>query len=192
MHRHYFPPCPVSGSIEPPVPFGHMATRGAVPNKCGSCELLFEGECLRNLETTGRFLHLDHGPCGIEGPTNGVLVIGTDLEVPRKCVTCKFLAHDQVHGFHCQKDADKWGGFHRSLDWGDWSPPFFYLELPSPKLTTTALSMSVHQNDLLAFIKEYRRINPGLSIREAKEDFVNLRLAREKFGYGDSIGSGET
>jgi hypothetical protein len=89
-------------------------------------------------------LHLDHGPCGIDGPTDPVVYddefVTSKVEVPRKCAKCVFLAIDRVYGFHCTKDADKWGDFHRGLDWGAWEPDFIYVELPQPKVTTRDLS----------------------------------------------------
>lgn len=183
MHRQYFPPCPVDGPIEPPVPYAHFGT-GAVPHKCSTCEFLFEGECTRFFQDVGHYLHLDHGPCGIEGPTDPVRYeapyISAKAEVPRKCAKCYFLAVHPIYGFHCTKDADKWGDFHRGLDWGAWAPDCIYLELPPPKITTKVLSRFANQNNLLAFIKEHRRINPGLSLEEAKSDFAHFRTILEK------------
>lgn len=186
MHRRYFPACPVDGPIEPPVPFGHMGSRGAVPKKCSDCQHLFEGECVRYSEDVGHYLHLDHGPCGIDGPTDPVTFqdefVSSKVDVPRKCATCVFLAVNSIEGFHCTKDADKWGDFHRGLDWGAWKPDCVYLELPLPKVTTRNLSLFAKQNDLMAFIKEHRRINPGLSIEEAKADFAHFRSVLETYG----------
>src|SRR5262245_26778416 len=100
MHKHYFPPCPVDGPIEPPVPYGHMGASGAVPNKCRSCPNLFEGSCLRSIKEVGRYLHLDYGPCGIPGPTDPVIYedefITSKVTVPRKCATCHFLKFHQI------------------------------------------------------------------------------------------------
>jgi len=186
MYRKYFPKCPVDGPIEPPVAFGHLASRGAVPKKCSNCQHLFEGECIRYIEEVGHYLHLDHGPCGIDGPTDPVTYedtfITSKVEVPRKCAKCNFLAVDWIFGFHCTKDAGKWGEFHRSLDWGAWEPDCIYLTLPPPKITTKELSRSAQRNDKVAFIKEHRRINPGLSIEEANSDFAHFRRILEKRG----------
>ena len=122
MQSKYFPACPIDGPIEPPVPFSHAASRGAVPKKCSECEHLFEGECTRYIDEVGHYLHLDHGPCGIDGPTDPVPYedefIRAKVEIPRKCSTCVYLAVDRIPGFHCTKDSDKWGDFHRGLDWG--------------------------------------------------------------------------
>ena len=180
MHTKYFPACPVDGPIEPAVAFGHMISRGAVPNKCSSCKHLFEGECTRASENiAGRYLHLDHGPCGIDGPTDPVYYedkfVTAKVSVPRKCLQCRFLKHDSIDGFYCSKDAEIWGDFHRGLDWGTWVPDRIYVELPFPKINTRALMDLAHENNLIAFIKEYRRVHPGLSIAEAKQDFNFLR-----------------
>jgi hypothetical protein len=176
MHNKYYPACPVDGPIEPAVPFAHMISRGAVPNKCSSCQFLFEGECRRMPD---RYLHLDHGPCGVDGPTDPVFYenefVMAKVSVPRKCTTCRFLNIDSIDGFHCGKDSEIWGDFHRGLDWGAWSPDRIYLELPAPKITTRVLSECAHQNDLIGFIKEHRRVNPGFSLEEAKTDFAFFR-----------------
>ena len=179
MHTRYFPICTVDGPIEPPVPFGHMCSRGAIPKKCATCRNLFEGECLRNTNLTGTYSHLDYGPCGIPGPTDPVIYqdrfIVSTVEVPRKCATCSFLAVNSIHGFHCTKDDDKWGQFFRGLDWGAWAPDTIYIDLPPPKITTRKLSDCLNKNDLIAFIQEHRRVNPSLSMDEAKSDFAKLR-----------------
>ncbi len=65
---------------------------------------------------------------------------------------------------------------------GAWQPAWINLELPPPKVTTMALSQHAFNNDLAAFIKEYRRINPGTSIEEAKTDFFHFRSTMEKLG----------
>ncbi len=178
MHHQYFPPCPVKGPIEPPVPFCHLGLNGAVPNKCSTCKHLFEGSCRRYIEQAQKYLHLDYGPCGIHGPTDPVLYedqfIRSKVEIPRKCLRCRFLFHHSIYGFTCNKDSEKWGAFHRGLDWGHWSPSRFYIELPYPKKTTKALIDCLHENNLVEFIKECRRINPGSSILEAKEDHAYL------------------
>ncbi|UCE56672.1 MAG: hypothetical protein JSV31_14860 [Desulfobacterales bacterium] len=183
MHRRYFPSCTVDGPIDPPTPFGHLGASGAVPNKCGTCDKLFEGECTRYIEEIGHYLHLDYGSCGINGPTDPITYeddfITSKVEIPRKCADCVFLGIDRIHGFHCKKDSDKWGDFHRGLDWGRWKPDCIYLQLPLPKVTTQALAQFAQRNDMKSFIKEYRRINPGLSIKEAKADFAHFRNVLE-------------
>lgn len=156
-----------------------MASRGAVPKKCSECQYLFEGECIRYFEEVGHYLHLDHRPCGIDGPTDPVVYedqfVQSKVEIPRKCAKCVYLGVDRIYGFHCCKDADKWGDFHRGLDWGSWEPDCIYLQLPLPKVTTKELSLYARQDDVISFIKEYRRINPGFTIEEAKADFNHFR-----------------
>ena len=188
MYRYYFPICPVKGPIEPPIPYGHMLSKGSVPNKCADCGYLFEGSCRRFPEAQP-FLHLDHGPCGIDGPTKPVYFenqfIKAKVKVPQKCVSCKFLETDRIRGFVCRKDEDKWGDFPRGLDWGDWKPDLttdcIHLKLPLPKVTTLKLSQHACNNDILEFIKEHRRINPGISTEEVKADFKHFRDILKKY-----------
>ncbi|SQI34220.1 Uncharacterised protein [Leminorella richardii] len=179
MYKKYFPACDINGSINPPAPFNHMGLRGAVPAKCANCSKLLEGECTRHMEIVGGYLHLDHGPCSIDGPSDPVIYENTFIQskvtVPRKCSTCRFLSVAPIFGFQCHQDANKWGDFKRGLDWGAWKPSVIYLQLPEPKVTTKVLSQAVFDNDQIAFIREYRRVNPELSIEEAKMDFITLR-----------------
>lgn len=179
MHHLYFPACPVEGPIDPPVPFGHMDTEGAIPNKCGHCRFMFEGECKRSMNEVQRYLHLDYGPCGIDGPTDPVTYedqfVRSKVEIPRKCSRCRFLFHDSIYGFECRKDEQKWGNCYRGLDWGAWSPDRIYLDLPHPKRTTKALVDYAYDENLVGFISEYRKINPGVSIAQARDDFARFR-----------------
>jgi hypothetical protein len=179
MHKIYFPSCKIEGDIEPPIPYNHMGITGAVPNKCGSCKHIFEGGCTRYMDLTNSYLHLDYGPCKVDGPTDPVIYedeyIRGKVEVPRKCSKCVFLKVDRPYGFHCIQDKQKWGSYHRGLDWGAWEPDSIYLQLPLPKVTTKELSLYVKQDDLIKFIKEYRKRNPGLSINEAKDDYKYLQ-----------------
>jgi hypothetical protein len=179
MLAKYFPICNVDGPIEPPVPYGHMVSRGAVPQKCSSCPNLFEGECLRNASIGLGYSHLDHGPCGVPGATDPVLYedvfLIAKVEIPRKCSTCRHLAVDRIFGFHCTKDAEKWGDFHRGLDWGNWEPDTILFDLPLPKITTKKLCEHAKNADLVSFIAEYRRVNPGLSMLEARKDYEHLQ-----------------
>ena len=184
MHRQYFPPCPVDGPIEPPVPFGHMSSDGAVPTKCSDCQHLFEGSCTRYIEEVQGYLHLDHGPCGIDGPTDPVYYetefVKSKVEIPRKCASCRYVAVHSIYGIHCTKDADKWGDFHRGLDWGTWHADYVYIRLSPPKVTTRDLSRHAYNDDATAFVKEHRRVNPGLSIEEAKADFAHFRAVIDR------------
>ena len=185
MYKKYFPECPVEGPIEPAVEFGHLGLNGAVPKKCAECKNLFEGECTRYIEEVGHYLHLDHGFCGIAGPTDPVFyddgTITSKVEIPRKCSDCVFLKVEKIKGFYCSKDEEIWGYFSRGLDWGNWKPNSIYISLPLPKFTTKKLILCAENNDLIEFIKEFRRINPGLSISEAREDFQYCRNILAKF-----------
>ncbi len=97
--------------------------------------------------------------------------IRAKVTVPRKCASCRYLCNDSIHGFYCNKDSDKWGDFHRGLDWGTWQPEIVYFDLPLPKITTPKMCEYATADDLLSFISEYRKVNPGLSIQEAKDDY---------------------
>jgi hypothetical protein len=35
----------------------------------------------------------------------------SEVEIPRKCSTCVYIAFDRVRGFCCSKDSEKWGLF---------------------------------------------------------------------------------
>jgi hypothetical protein len=126
-----------------------------------------------------RYMHLDYGPCGISGPTDPVIYedqfIRAKVEIPRKCARCPFLFHHNIYGLTCRKDAEKWGGCHRGLDWNAWKPDRVYFNLPHPQITTQALVDAVYVDDLIAFVKEYRRVNPGTPIQEIREDFSTFR-----------------
>ncbi|ACL06948.1 hypothetical protein Dalk_5278 [Desulfatibacillum aliphaticivorans] len=179
MHKSYFPSCGVAGPIAPAVRINHLGLIGCIPNKCAGCSHMFEGSCTRGLDAVGRYLHLDHGPCGVPGPTDPVLYesryIAAKAAIPRKCAACSFLEFEMVQGFICSKDKDIWGDFPRSLDWGAWSPDSLYFDLGPSKNATKQLSVCVQNNNLAGFIEEYRRVNPGLSLYEAKADLATLR-----------------
>jgi hypothetical protein len=163
------------------VPYNHLGIGKAVPKKCSECQHLFEGSCRRNFEESRSYLHLDYGYCGINGPTDPVIYedpfITSKVEIPRKCANCHFLVFHKTYGFRCRKDADIWGDCQRGLDWGSWEPDSVYLQLPLPKVTSRKLSLFARSDDLVSFIQEYRRINPGLSIQEAQTDFAEFRAA---------------
>jgi len=131
------------------------------------------------MEKLNRYMHLDYGPCGINGPTDPVVYedqfVRSKVEIPRKCSTCGFLFNDRIYGFSCRKDPEKWGRMYRGLDWGQWQPDRLYFDLPYPKITTKVLADAAHDNDLKAFVIEYRRVNPGLSMDEARQDFARIR-----------------
>ncbi len=127
MYRKQFPSCKIIGSIEP-IEFGHMLSKGMIPQKCYECELMFEGECRRNGEITGEYARLDYGKCKFEGKTNPVSIeIGKnscEIFVPSKCKQCEYLKKTKYRGYFCTLDNDVWADFPRSLDWGDWEPDF--------------------------------------------------------------------
>ncbi|EAQ78136.1 hypothetical protein DSM3645_18986 [Blastopirellula marina DSM 3645] len=130
-------------------------------------------------------LHLDHGACEIEGPTEPVSLenefLRAKVDVPEKCATCIFLGVSLVEGFYCTKDVDKWGDLHQGLDWGTWRPARIDLQLPSPKVTTRELTNFAYEANLVAFVKELRRVNPNVSVTEARDDFYHLRDMIESF-----------
>lgn len=184
MYRNQFPKCPVEGPIEPPVPFGHLGLRGAVPQKCITCCNLFEGDCTRYMDEVGHYMELDHGDCGISGPTDPIIYDAwgdSGTEIPRKCVSCKFLKTGNLYGPYCSKDEDKWGHLRREFDWGTWEPDFISISLPMDKVTTRELVRQARDNNLLEFVKEYRRVNPKISIQEARNDFQEMRPILEKW-----------
>ncbi len=177
MHRDYFPACPVDGP-RMPAPFRHMGSVGAIPLKCSTCAHQFEGGCTRALNTRRGYLHLDYGPCGIDGPTDPVRYeshyLTAKVTVPRKCADCVHLTISR-YGFDCGKDEPIWGAWRRGLDWGTWRPDRVYVELPAPKKTTSTMIDAVHAGDLVAFVRECRRVNPDVSMAEARVDFTELR-----------------
>ncbi|ULH14389.1 hypothetical protein MF271_10080 [Deinococcus sp. KNUC1210] len=176
MYIDAFPACTVEGPIYPAVPFDYIA--GSIPQKCSQCSMQFEGSCRRGMSLLGRFLSLDYGPCRLSGSTHPAFFedtfIASKVEVPKKCTTCKLLRYDGIYGFRCAEDADVWGQSLKALDWGAWEPDALYVELVAPKITTKLLVKAAKDHDLVAFVKEYRRINPNVSIVEAKEDFQFL------------------
>jgi len=179
MHKYYFPRCPVTGPITPPKRYSHLGSNGAVPRKCADCEFIFEGSCTRGGSKSHIYMHLDHGPCGIDGPTDPVIYedqwLRSHVEIPRKCATCVFLGVDSIHGFHCKKDASIWGDFPRGLDWGYWEPDCIWIQLPHPKITTRPMMLWAKAGNLAEFIKEYRHTNLDLPLSEAKADFQFIR-----------------
>jgi len=127
----YFPACKFNGPINPPVFFTHMGAKGFIPMKCSLCQYLFEGECIReNALKKDLYMHLDYGPCGLPGNTQPVeYTLPTYpppynreselIYVPFKCSICSYLTTDFVHRVYCSFEREKWGDFHRGLDWGD-------------------------------------------------------------------------
>lgn len=179
MHKYYFPRCKVEGPIEPAARLRHMGFFRAIPQKCYECEYLFEGDCTRYFEEVGRHLYLDYGPCSVNGPTDPIYyeskVIKSNAEIPRKCKLCKYLGIHPIQGIICTENIETWGDFSRGLDWGTWEPEVIYFELPLTKTTNQKLNDLANKNDQINFIKEHRRVNPNLSLKEARNDFLYLR-----------------
>lgn len=179
MHGDYFPACPVEGPVEPAPRSGHMGVVVAVPQKCATCGHLFEGGCRRAMATVGRYLHLDHGPCGVPGPTDPVIYDGHYLRakvtVPRKCCGCPHLAVSTARGFSCAKDARTWGLLGRGLDWGGWRPGRVTLSLSSGRDVTRELADHAFAGDRVAFVRAYRRTYPDVSIDVARTEFDACR-----------------
>lgn len=178
MLSRYFPRCPVSGPVDPPVPYGHLVSRGAIPTKCASCSNLFEGECTRESPTAG-YMALDHGPCPVEGPTDPVFYedrfITSKVEVPRKCATCASLKVDGIRGFICGRGPEVWGDFPRGLDWGSWAPTRPTLVIPPSVQSSRDLTDAAIQGDRSAFLRIFRSLNPNLPLDEGRRTFEDLR-----------------
>lgn len=176
MHRTAFPICTVSGSYAP-VPYHHLI-RGAVPAKCAKCDAFFEGGCTRAFDLLQTYLALDHGPCGVKGPTDPVGYedqwMRSKVEVPRKCADCTHINFDGARGFHCSKDHTVWGSFPRSLDWGAWRPGQPDLTLASGHEITSALVEAVRAGKKMKALMAFRAANKGASMLDAKRAYVAL------------------
>jgi hypothetical protein len=179
MHRQAFPSCTVSGPVDP-VPFEHLSSKGAIPRKCSECAHSFEGSCLRAMDSLNRYLDLDHGFCGVRGDTDPVNVdrhdFPNDLEVPRKCSTCSFLRPDSIRGVVCSKDADVWGDFHRSLDWGLRAPDATVPSVAGLKITLSFARLAAAGDDVNA-LREFRRSNPEASVATGKQLCEHVRTS---------------
>ena len=96
---------------EPPVPFGHLGLRGAVPQTVQRllADFLFEGSCTRAAGELAGILCVDHGFCPASlGETDPVFVehtyFSSKVTVPRECSSCSFLRIDMIsRAFHCGK-----------------------------------------------------------------------------------------
>lgn len=177
LHRHQFPRCQVEGPTDP-VPFSHFLS-GAVPRKCSTCEHLFEGECRRALQSTGRLLHLDYAPCRRPGATQPVRFsnqyLRSEVEIPEKCATCPLLKIDSIRGFSCNEDAQSWKAFPRAVDWGAWHPSLPVLEIPGRTLSRRFVDSVVRQDELSA-VRDFRAANPDASISEARSAYARLKV----------------
>ena len=176
MHHNAFPICTVSGSYDP-VAFSHLG-RGAVPAKCAECKDLFEGGCTRAMDLVQAYLALDHGPCGVRGPTDPVVYedrwMRSKVEVPRKCADCVHITVDSVRGFHCGKDPAIWGSFPRSLDWGAWRPGRGAVTLSSGHEVTSAFLEATRARKKMKAFMAFRAANKGTSIMDAKRAYTEL------------------
>lgn len=181
MHRQAFPFCTVAGPLDP-VPFAHLVFRGAIPRKCSECEHCFEGSCLRAASSLHRYLDLDHGFCGIPGDSEPVQLawpeVPGDLEVPKKCSTCPYLKLDSVRGVVCAKDAEVWGDFHRSLDWGLRAPDVAVPTVPGLHITLRFARLAAAGDGVNA-LREFRASNPNASIATGKELIERIRTSHQ-------------
>lgn len=159
-----------------------MASLGAIPRKCSECQHSFEGECIRAMDLLHRYLDLDHGFCGIPGETDPVDVAlpgdPSELEVPRKCSTCSFLRRDS-RGAVCSKDADVWGGFPRSLDWGRRVPDVIVPSVQGLTLTLRFARLAAAGDDVQA-LRAFRQSNPEVSLAIGKQVCEQIRAPLPK------------
>jgi hypothetical protein len=154
-----------------PIPFGHGGFVGAVPRKCSECSNLFEGSCLREMKSRGRYKELDYGACGIAGDTSPVALERSDasraLEVPRKCSTCQYLRGHEVHEVVCTKDVALWGQFSRTLDWGVRAPGVLIPPVADLQITLRFVRLVAECDDTAA-LREFRTANPNESLASGK------------------------
>src|SRR5262249_31730502 len=138
--------------------------------KCTSCRYLFEGSCSRAVDAIEDYQVLDHGPCPVPGETSPVELRGKSPErplyVPRKCVSCEFLAEGAI-GYVCAYQKEKWGDFPRSLDWGSWEPELLPLGIEQKVIATVEVLADVKQGHVARAVTELQRLYPGLSLGAA-------------------------
>jgi len=130
------------------------------------------------------YLPLDHGPCPVKGATDPVLVESqyyvSKVYVPSKCRSCRHLQLDDLRGFVCGFEREKWGRFPRTLDWGLWSPSHPNLGLKSGRSVTIEFLQAIHaQNEVMA-IKEFRSTHADATIKEAREAYAELLLKSQR------------
>lgn len=176
MFRTAFPRCTVPGSVDR-VPYGHFMW-GAIPQKCRSCDHLFEGGCTRAIEQVQGYLALDHGPCPIKGPTNPVLVdtpyYTSKVYVPSKCQSCRYLELDRIRGFVCNYERERWGSFPQTLDWGLWNPAHPNLGLKSGRSVPVEFIQAVQNQHEAQAVKAFRSAHPDTTFREARDAYAEL------------------
>lgn len=149
-----------------------------IPKKCSECNLMFEGECIRNSEITGEYSRLDYGKCKVEGKTNSVCIeidnSGYETFVPEKCVKCTHLKKDKYHKYICDFEKNIWGDFPRSLDWGDWQPDFPIIGLGDNLKMTKHLIILIQNKKTVEAIKELKRLNSEIDFKKASESVTLL------------------
>ena len=189
MYNNAFPKCEVQGSFVP-IEFDHGALEGAIPEKCASCKESFEGSCLRAITLMDDYLSLDHGPCEIAGDTTPTKIDSNNnapIYVPKKCSQCDFLKQSDIDGYYCSSEREKWGDFHRSLDWGNWEPDHPVVGIrrinnnidEGPATITKELIALILENKTTKALKLYRSINAIDTIKEAS-DAVKLLQSKLK------------
>ncbi len=193
MYRKSFPKCEIQGDRSPSKKKQIMGSISALPNKCLSCEFLFEGECLRAEELAEDYLRLDYGSCGIEGNTEPKVIkvskTGIEIFVPNKCIDCEFLIYNSTLRYVCSKDQEIWGDGFRELDWGDWQPKFPNVGLrkfgrDDLDLGNVAITNKVIQHILdghkTKALKVYKDLNNISTIKEAREDIEQIEIKLKK------------
>lgn len=168
MHRFQFPQCTVIGPTHP-ISYSHLMS-GAVPEKCTTCEHLFEGSCLRAVQSTGH-LQLDYAPCRKRGSTRPIRIVNeyfsANVDVPEKCSSCPLLQVDARRGFSCGEDAEIWRSFPRNIDWGAWNP-----SRPDTVFNNACNTRSfvdfLSQGEHVKAIQAFRAYNPDASISDAR------------------------
>jgi hypothetical protein len=178
VYQKQFPSCQIKGSLEP-TEFGHMLSKGMIPKKCSECDLMFEGECLRNSEITGKYAQLDYGKCEIEGKTEPVCIEidynGYETFIPLKCEHCDHLKKNKYRGYICAFEKNTWGDFPRSLDWGDWKPNFPIVGLGENLKLTKHLIILIESKKTAEAVKEIKRLNNGMEFKKAIESVSQLK-----------------
>lgn len=115
----YFPKCPIKGSCAPQE-MHHLSSRFLVPEKCISCRMFSEGDCLRCAiisETSPSKLNnfhpmaLDFGSCGVRDIPKATRVTivrfgqSRDVWVPVKCANCDFFSNSG----ECSRFVEQFG-----------------------------------------------------------------------------------
>ena len=127
---------------------------------------------------TAPLLSGDTDPVPLERPE-----VDPDLEVPRKCLTCRHLRPDAVHGVVCTKDAEVWGHLWRSLDWGFRAPDILVPCAPSLQLTLRFVRLAATGDDIGA-LREFRASNPNTPLAIGKALCTEVRATIQQ--HGDS------